>query len=190
MKSALVTMLRWTSKKLAVAAEKVNESAVLADDAVKTTYVKMRSWVLRQRAALAAWFDDVATKLEASGGVWDWFKHRAEAMACGLASIFLGVLAILYVVSIPFSSFFGMFICLFMAALLACMSVAASQDAVKLWKRAEAIEFIEAGYGFIGFDVADVTEKKPVAPVQMTRKQQRKAADAAARAQRFVTVPV
>jgi hypothetical protein len=175
MKSALAGMLRWSSKKLAVAAEKIEISTVMADDAVKDTYVKMCAWVRKQRVALAAWFEGVAAKLEKSGSFWEWFKPRAGSIALGAISILFAINALLWLVSVFLNGFIGIIICLIFAVIYGCLAMAFWAEAEKEWTVAEVVAAEPA-----------VTEKKPVAPVHMTSRQRK----AATRAQRPVLVTI
>lgn len=164
MNSTLVSMLRWTSKKLAVAADKADK-----------TYSKMRAWVRKQRAALAAWFEGVAAKLEKSGSFWEWFKPRAGSIALGAISILFAINALLWLVSVFLNGFIGIILCLIFAVIYGCLAMAVWAEAEKDWNVAEVVAAGPA-----------VTEKKPVAPVHLTSKQRK----AAARAQRPVMVTI
>src|ERR1035438_1822612 len=188
MKSTLVKMLRWTSRGLAVAAEKLGKSTAVEDGQtwVKKTSENAQSWAKKQLAKMSSWLSLCADRLEtttvprfiadSANRCWTWINKRADAIGSGSLAILCGFYGLMFFVSMFFNSFIGMLITGTIAVMLGSTAVVCWGDAVKAWQAGN----IEASVEPV------VVEKKPAASVRMNRKQQRKAA---ARAAHMTAVP-
>jgi hypothetical protein len=147
MKSLLVSVLRWTSKKLEVAAEAIENSTAVknaadkAEQLVKKNWTAFKLWILTNRKDASSWLATAADRLERSGFSWKWIQDRSSALAMFAFSIVLGFLACLYLISIPFNGVVGMIWCALMAFLFALMSIAVWKDAKGMWMELAGIMF-------------------------------------------------
>jgi hypothetical protein len=143
MKSTLVTMLRWTSTKLAVAADKIEASTVIKDAAVKAksfvkkTWATVKLWFLNLRNRIATWLAVLADKLEGSGSSWEWLKHHSLSIGYGAFSILCAIYAALWIISIFFNGIIGAIICIICAVMYAAFALMFWVEAEKAWDAAE-----------------------------------------------------
>jgi hypothetical protein len=160
MKSTFVSVIRWTSAKLSVAAEKIETSTVpetvldaavnatnkakeVAADTkswVKKTYATIQAWVIRQRQAFSKWLAERADELEKM----ETFPGIAIGFACVGTMFALCVLFQVFLAVFVWAGFIVLMCDLFIIGIYSLMSMAFFGLATQAWQDCMATEATRA----------------------------------------------